>query len=1486
MKSNNKQNKLHYKMYKSGKKWIIAGIFTITAGTSIMLTNDMVNADTVAATQSNATIGGSNANLPQSSEASSATSVVLATSSQSATYSTTSSSNMNKSVNSNDSSIGNRGLTSDNLNRNSSSENTSNVTVSKADSTNTISSNDSSSNKASESGSNNGVVNSSKTNDSASISNDTVNSNKSSQSINQSSGNSSVVNSNTTKLNDTNNSVASSAKSTSSDASTPESLMTNTVLDQNFHYNSPRGYSNDVQTILPHKDSNGQIDYYDVYYLYNPDPNQIGFADEWYHARTSDFKTFTPYDQSNPTSVSNVAIPDPDYKDSNGNSTQIASSNKNGIPWGYAATGSVIYNNGMLSKDQWNNNIDKDAKLAYFTDLNPNGQTIFLAYSNNDQQFHPYSNSPVISGKELGIAERPGEFRDISVDRLSDNSLVGYVAGAYTSKMYVVTSKDGVNWSYNPSNDITLGQDGVVEVETPIVKYVNGQAFLFYSWHEGDNRANAAINGVIGSDGIFKTTNDSKSISVDGVPYKGDTYAGNYTNVDNDTLVNINWSGNWNYSPLGVGDSYNYLTMHSGSFALPRLVKNNNGQLQYVPIEPNNEFIGSYKFSGSGNDFPILVNTNNKFDFSFGDPNSSKSITLKRNNSNINISIDNGKITVNRDNSINSKFSKSITSPFGVDDVSKLELYVDNASIELYLPENNQTYNIVNFSTKQNEPYKMTVNTNATIDNYEFNSSYPQLSKTQIDTVINNLNSNISNDGNLSNSLSSIVSSYAASSPQDSDYSRLSSMLSSADNNLKSANTAISTANSYASVASSMSGDIRSTLYLTLASSAYLDASNAENYSMKSIISARNTLATKAPSASELVNGKQVINGHNVMFIDGKQVSGEIYTDSDGQSHYYDSINGYEGINLFYLYNGKYYYFDSNGNMVKNKFVDAIPNTDYNYYFGNDGAAVDGNQTIDGKNYLFNDGIQVKNNMIINPDSTFSYYDNNGLVTTTPTNINNQNFNFNSDGKLVAPNQFIKNSIFSNATYYLDSNSHISKGFQDINGSKYYFDNNGQMITNTYEMDSNGNFYRFGGDGKALIGKQIVDYTKRYFNSDGVQVKNSAIIDGDGKISFYDASDGNPIDKVNDETGKNVSSDSNDNIVAPDTFVVSPLNNNLIYYLNSDNKVTKGFSKIDGNRYYFDNNGIMLKNGTINDSDGNNYQANSNGILILQNASSSSNRTVSSASSSLSNTASSASSSSNSAVSSASSSLSNTASSSSSMSNSVFLSSSSNKIISTNTGTSTTPSISTGGYVATTNTTINASSSSITNFSSASSSATSSSVSLAYNASSASSASSSVLSSSTSSAKSSEPGNDTHKPNDDAITIARVAMSKAQKAVKVAEKNKQQSHSNVHVKNYNMAVANYYQAEKAYLKVAKLYNSRYYYDFDHVTKHSKNVKLKKLAFVYDSKNFAKKNRVHKLKKGTKVKVNKIVRHGKTTLFNIGHDKFITGLKSFIHKLTK
>ncbi|CAI2700442.1 hypothetical protein AKUH4B503X_12660 [Apilactobacillus kunkeei] len=817
------------------------------------------------------------------------------------------------------------------------------------------------------------------------------------------------------------------------DSHTDEALMTNAAFSQNFHYNVPRGYSNDIQSIIPHTGTDGKVDYYDVYYLYNPYPNQKRFSNEWYHAITKDFKTFTPFDQSNPTSLNNVAIP---YSGYTGSANQVVPGNK--TFWKYVATGAIVPNNGRIKKDQWGNKIDANAKLAYFTDIEDR-QYIDLVYSNNDEQFKPVTDKPVLSAAMFKIGGV--DFRDVQVLPQSDGSLIAYVAGGWTKKIFVFRSTNGIKWTYNSKEDIDLGTIKSVpfEVETPLIRTINGQTFMFFSWHSDNIRASAYVKGSLDKNGVFKLAPDAQFVNTDGADFKSDVYAGNSTNLDSNNLININWSGNWLYSPLATAiTDYDGLTKHSGTITIPRLVQNVNGTIKYVPIEPDNKLVSSYRINSSAQS--VLVNTNNKLDFTFDSGQSDKTITFKRNQSTITITLNKNGIEVKRQNSLYDLLSKDAVTALSTTNITKLEVYVDNTTIELYLPEANKSYNIVNFSSIQNEPYFMSSTAAATVDNYQFGQSDGSTTNDGLSTNITKLQGYLQDDSVLINALKT---------QPDADQSKVSDAL----NKISQAQSSLTTAQQNIQTSVGLGTDVRASLYTDIANDAYKTAKNLEN-SVSSI--AMNISNSVNNNGIEKQNGSYVINGHNTWFVNGKRTAGQMITDDQGNTHYYDAQTGYEAVNTFYVDNGAYYYFDNNGNMVKNQFVEVNPGTGYQYYFGNDGKALLGKRVVNGAQYDFGDnGIVVKNSIVKNSDGTVSYYGTDGKMATSDVTVGSQTFKIASDGTVQGNNTFVQSPSNNSVFYYLKKNK-VTTGIINNAGNVYKFDSNGEATGNTFIKDYKG----------------------------------------------------------------------------------------------------------------------------------------------------------------------------------------------------------------------------------------------------------------------------------------------------------------------------------------------------------------------------------------------------------------------------------------------
>ncbi|TMT02698.1 hypothetical protein FD687_01360 [Apilactobacillus kunkeei] len=557
-----------------------------------------------------------------------------------------------------------------------------------------------------------------------------------------------------------------------------------TKLNQNFHYNNPQGFSNDIQSIVPEYDDNGKVKLWDLYYLSNQYPNNYGPANSWYGVKTNDFVHFTPIsDESDPTSRKNVAIPDDAYKDRDGNSVEVDENNKDGIPWGSVATGSVIKNNSVNGKplfthDHWGNDIDSDAKLAYVSTFGRDNKVggIYLVYSNKNSQFHPYSDEPVLTQNIVGQQVSP-DFRDPYVTT-DGTKLIMYVAGGVNKKMFTLTSSNGIDWYHNKNDDVDL--DGLDE--TPNIQTINGQTIMFFSAQPGIEYKlgyTKYVTGHLDSNGIFKRDGEIRNLD-DGFDY----YAGNFVKIDNDTVANVGWLGSWIYSiNCGTG------VQHAGTFTMPRIIQYNGTEATSIPFEPGQTRLESTTRVKSTNNV-VNIPSSRKVDIDY-DGTTHKKIYLVRNDHNsITISFDNNQMTVSRKEDKNVNSGMNITTSTSLNDVKikHVVLYVDNSSVEIFLPQIKKMFTVQDVPNEtSNQPYSLKTDKSALVKISSFSGNVDS-------NYINNLFSSINNRFNQLKSRQSVNANYVKS----------------VSNNLSNATTYISKANN-------ASGDATANVYLAIA---------------------------------------------------------------------------------------------------------------------------------------------------------------------------------------------------------------------------------------------------------------------------------------------------------------------------------------------------------------------------------------------------------------------------------------------------------------------------------------------------------------------------------------------------------------------------------------------------------------------------------------------------------------------------------------------
>lgn len=519
------------------------------------------------------------------------------------------------------------------------------------------------------------------------------------------------------------------------------------LWQQNFHYTTPQGEMNDIESITPHYDTSGNLDYYEGYCLWAP----TGSGNEWYHFKTTDFRTFTPYDESDPVGTGNIAIPNGQITIDGQVNSQLDPTQNTSVPWTMPVGGSTIKNNTKANNGQWfttdskGRSISKNATLALFSDMDPehNGQQrLWWAYSNNGEQFKPVFDTAAVVPGDAGIAVGD-DFRDPEVTTSANGTeLQITVAGGAKGKFYNLTSSDGKKWWHSDTGAYDINIAAINPewsnslMETPHVITVDGQALIVFgiqglNANDKFNRE-AYATGTIDANGIFHLDQNPKYGYVD----EGfDDYAGNLVKTT-DGWRYVGWQGNWNYN-----ESYRI-----GSFTLAKkLTYDGTNGLQTALINPElDKLVEKQKSTSQQSDITPdsllkvqLAKGQDKGSFKLG-----RVATGNHAAANTSITVDwqkvDGKIlfTVVRKSASQGHFinngqtDQTHTFTVNADSVSSFNLYLDNISVEMEFPEIGKTLTIASFAadnsswtSQYNWNFEMTDGGKADINTYKKNAA-------------------------------------------------------------------------------------------------------------------------------------------------------------------------------------------------------------------------------------------------------------------------------------------------------------------------------------------------------------------------------------------------------------------------------------------------------------------------------------------------------------------------------------------------------------------------------------------------------------------------------------------------------------------------------------------------------------------------------------------------------------------------------------------
>ena len=234
---------------------------------------------------------------------------------------------------------------------------------------------------------------------------------------------------------------------------------------------------------------------------------------------------------------------------------------------------------------------------------------------------------------------------------------------------------------------------------------------------------------------------------------------------------------------------------------------------------------------------------------------------------------------------------------------------------------------------------------------------------------------------------------------------------------------------------------------------------------------------------------------------------------------------------------------------------------------------------VDDKTYTIdNEGVvtefTAKNQFVRDDNWNWYYYDADGKLLTGRQTIDGVQLYFDANGKQA------KGTLIDidGDTYYFDKDSGAmwTNRSLTLNGMTYEIDDQGRVtssLRNTFVQDKDGDWTYLKDKGQVATGWQTIDGIQLYFDGTGKQIKGERILI-DGKYYHFDKNSG--------ELLRN----------AFHSF------NSYIHYFGNDGAQVFGWYTLDGHRVYFKENGIQAKDDLLL-IDGNYYYFNQDGQLLV-----------------------------------------------------------------------------------------------------------------------------------------------------------------------------------------------------------------------------------------------------------------------------------------------
>lgn len=283
---------------------------------------------------------------------------------------------------------------------------------------------------------------------------------------------------------------------------------------------------------------------------------------------------------------------------------------------------------------------------------------------------------------------------------------------------------------------------------------------------------------------------------------------------------------------------------------------------------------------------------------------------------------------------------------------------------------------------------------------------------------------------------------------------------------------------------------------------------------------------------------------------------------------YYFKANGLVHVNGLRKVNGKYYYADKNGRIFNGGW--KVVGKEKYYFNKSTGAALTGVQKIGGYYYVFGGSGKMYVDRYYSDEEGRKFYlgDNGRAVKGKKTYYNSSGQKrmcyFNGNGTIVT-SSFVTSG---NYTYYFRADGYAhTDGIRNVDGKYYYADKNGRIFKDGWKVVGEEKYYFNKKTGAAMTGVQKIGGYYYVFGGSGKMYKNRYFSADNGR-RYYLGNDGRSLVGLYDANKENTYYFNGDGTYKQDE--VFKVNGKIYYVAESGIVCKKGYRKVEGYYYYFD----------------------------------------------------------------------------------------------------------------------------------------------------------------------------------------------------------------------------------------------------------------------------------------------------------------------------